>query len=132
MRLKAYIAAMPLTFLAGLAAAAPPTKGEPWKKYDSNQSQMTWVYPVSVTGTNGTTHEASCATVGNDFANITVRYWILGFWSGMNTAKGKMVGKSTDTNGVIGEVKLYCAAHPSSLVTDAVEAVYSALQAAGK
>ena len=42
-----------------------------------------------------------------------VNYWILGYWSGLNTAKNSLVGDKTTANGVIGEVKLYCTAHPS-------------------
>ena len=42
-----------------------------------------------------------------------VNHWILGYWSGLNTAKNSLVGDKTTANGVIGEVKLYCTAHPS-------------------
>ena len=46
-------------------------------------------------------------------ATSTIGYWILGFWSGLNAANNGLVGEATTASGVIGEVKLYCASHPS-------------------
>jgi hypothetical protein len=54
-----------------------------------------------------------------------VNYWILGFWSGLNAARNGLVGDKTTTNGVIGEVKLYCASHPSLGLAQATMDTYA-------
>jgi hypothetical protein len=59
-----------------------------------------------------------------------VNYWILGYWSGLNTAKNGLVGDKTTANGVIGEVKLYCTAHPSLDLPQATFDTYNAMKEA--
>ena len=60
--------------------------------------------------------------------NDTVGSWILGFWSGLNAAKNALVGDGTTANGVIGEVKLYCTAHPSVGLAQATFDTYEAMK----
>jgi len=55
-------------------------------------------------------------------------YWILGFWSGLNAANDALVGDSTTPSGVIGEVKLYCASHPSISLPQATLDTYVAMR----
>ena len=76
-----------------------------------------------------------CADV-NDVgltASGMVGTWILGFWSGLNAAKNAHVGDGTTASGVVGEVKLYCSAHPSVNLAQATLNTYSAMRdSAGK
>lgn len=58
--------------------------------------------------------------------------WIEGYWSGRNAETGSLVGSTTDALGVIGEVKLLCAANPSMIVLEAVDRVYTRMKAAHK
>ena len=58
----------------------------------------------------------------------TIGYWILGFWSGLNAANDALVGDGTTANGVIGEVKLYCASHPSVSLPQATLDTYGAMK----
>lgn len=60
--------------------------------------------------------------------NDTVGSWILGFWSGLNAAHNALVGDGTSANGVLGEVKLYCAAHPSVGLAQATLDTYAAMK----
>lgn len=60
----------------------------------------------------------------------TIGYWILGFWSGLNTANDALVGEATTANGIIGEVKLYCASHPSVSLPQATLDTYSEMRKA--
>jgi hypothetical protein len=53
--------------------------------------------------------------------------WVLGYWSGLNTALTRKVGYTTDANGILGEVNKECAAHPSERLFLAVDAVYQRL-----
>ena len=100
------------TFGIVLAAAAPPR----------SLKELPWSYPPTVGNPDGTErHVASCATADTSItvSGNAISYWILGFWSGMNNALGKQIGRTTDTAGLLGEVKLYCDAHPSATVTEA-------------
>ena len=54
--------------------------------------------------------------------------WILGFWSGLNAAKNAHVGDGTTASGVVGEVKLYCSAHPSVSLAQAALDTYAAMR----
>ena len=75
-----------------------------------------------------------CADVNELGASTstTVGYWILGFWSGLNAANNGLVGDGTTANGVIGEVKLYCTAHPSVTLPQATLDTYTAMKKARK
>jgi len=71
-----------------------------------------------------------CADVNDAGVTATdlVGTWILGFWSGLNAAKNARVGDGTTANGVVGEVKLYCSAHPSVTLAQATLDSYAALR----
>ena len=71
-----------------------------------------------------------CADVNDQglTASSMVGTWILGFWSGLNAAKNAHVGDGTTASGVVGEVKLYCSAHPSLSLAQATFDTYSAMR----
>lgn len=71
---------------------------------------------------------SAISTKGDD----TVGLWILGFWSGMNAANHALVGDSTTASGVIGEVKLYCASHPSADLPQATFDTYATMRKSEK
>lgn len=54
------------------------------------------------------------------------RWWLAGFWTGRNMQNGSngRVGSSTDSEGVIGEIKRVCQAQPSLLLITAAGQVY--------
>ena len=54
------------------------------------------------------------------------RWWLVGFWSGRNMQNGDngRVGSSTDSEGIIGEVKRICAGEPSLQLITAAGRVY--------
>lgn len=58
----------------------------------------------------------------------TIGSWILGFWSGLNAANNALVGEATTASGVVGEVKLYCTAHPSVGLAQATFDTYAAMK----
>jgi hypothetical protein len=70
----------------------------------------------------------SCATwVSQPADEIEGRAWILAFWSGMNAMggnDGRLVGHSTDVEGIIGEVRKYCGERPSAQLWSAVVVVH--------
>ena len=76
--------------------------------------------------------EIVCADVSELDATTTakVNYWILGFWSGLNAARNGLVGESTTASGVVGEVKLYCASHPSLGLAQATMDTYANMKVA--
>ena len=54
------------------------------------------------------------------------RWWLAGFWSGRNMQNGAngRVGSSTDSEGVLGEIKRICQAEPSLQLLTAAARVY--------
>lgn len=75
----------------------------------------------------------SCATwLSSEPQKTSGNWWILGFWSGLNAQTNGKVGQSTDANGVIGEIKLYCEASPSSNLFQATTKVYQRFKAQGR
>lgn len=77
--------------------------------------------------------QQSCATwLSNEGQRAAGNWWILGFWSGLNVQSNGFVGHTTDTNGLIGEVKLYCEASPSTNLITAVTKVYLRFKAQGR
>lgn len=60
--------------------------------------------------------------------------WIMGYWSGLNRAnpQGRTVGRSTDADGLIGEVRKVCEEQPSMKLIDAATQAYVKLQAVGR
>ncbi len=99
---------------------------------------LLWAAPLSAEQTmfgpmrNGA--QFVCADLNEVGASTTdtVGYWILGFWSGLNAANDALVGDSTTANGVVGEVKLYCASHPSVGLPQATLDTYAAMKKARK
>jgi hypothetical protein len=71
-----------------------------------------------------------CADVNGTAAKTDdmVGVWILGFWSGLNAANHALVGDNSSASGVIGEVKLYCAGHPSLGIAQAAFDTYAAMK----
>jgi hypothetical protein len=69
----------------------------------------------------------SCASwIGNPAEELDAKSWIMGYWSGLNTynPNNRLVGQSTDANGVFAEVRLVCRQHPSLPLYDAIRTVY--------
>lgn len=54
--------------------------------------------------------------------------WILGFWSGLNHAKTRMVGQHTNGQGIIAEVRKVCAVRPSMTLVGAAFTAYSEME----
>jgi hypothetical protein len=54
------------------------------------------------------------------------RWWLAGFWTGRNMQNGSngQVGSSTDSEGIIGEVRRVCEAEPSLQLVTAAGHVY--------
>ena len=66
---------------------------------------------------NDTGQMMSCATAFADGnLNESVKWWVLGVWTGLNAATGSNTGANTDSNGMIGELKLRCSQYPSHLL----------------
>ena len=73
----------------------------------------------------------SCATwLANEPNKQTGSHWILGYWTGLNSALGSATGHTTDTLGIIGEVEKACEEAPSESVIMAVSSVYMKMRAA--
>ena len=76
---------------------------------------------------------SSCASWklnnNNDHAG---KMWILGFWSGLNSAADttNFVGIDTDGPAILAEVGLICASSPSMKLQDAIIAHYTKVRAA--
>jgi len=68
--------------------------------------------------------------LANPSLDLAMRQWILGFWSGLNYSKaaGGNVGRGSDADGVIGEVRLICTNSPSDNVATAVLQAYQKLE----
>jgi len=69
----------------------------------------------------------SCAAwLATPAAETEGRWWIVGFWSGRNMQNGGngRVGSSTDSEGIIGEIKRLCQAEPALLLINAAGRVY--------
>ena len=101
-----------------MAIAAPAQAGQPRAAFIYN--------PQTERGAT-----VVCADVTEDgFGEAEL--WVTGFVSGMNAATYQMVGHSTTTSGLLGEVKLYCAKHPSDRLMNAVFQTYEQMKATGK
>lgn len=111
--------------------AAAPAKHGPWESYQ--RQQTSWGIPVSVSGSDGHGHEASCADAANNMHDLSLAYWIYGYFTGRNMGSTtNMVGHTTDSAGIIGEVKLYCDTHPSATVTEATTQTYLKMAREGR
>ncbi len=73
----------------------------------------------------------SCATWQQNPRTVSEgEVWIFGFWSALNIANpaNHLVGRDTDSAGVVGEVKKACDAHPSATLSDVILDVYHRLE----
>ena len=69
----------------------------------------------------------SCAAwLATPASDTEGRWWIAGYWSGRNMQNGArgQVGSSTDSEGIIGEIRRACQAEPSLLLITAAARVY--------
>ena len=58
--------------------------------------------------------------------------WIAGYWSGINLALKRDVGKQTDFGGIMDAIERECRSSPSELVLDAIAATYEKMAAGGR
>jgi hypothetical protein len=58
--------------------------------------------------------------------------WIAGYWSGINLALKRQVGKQTDFGGIMDEIEKECRSAPSEPVLDAIAVTYEKMAAAGR
>ena len=58
--------------------------------------------------------------------------WIMGFWSGLNRATVRVVGSTTDGDGIIEEVRKLCKEQPALKISSATYEVYSRFQSSEK
>jgi hypothetical protein len=100
--------------LLGAVMLAIPFLSPP-QKNDSNRSIWT------IGGT-----ESCAAWLATPASETEGRWWIAGFWSGRNMQNGPngRVGSSSDSEGIIGEIKRVCQAEPSLLLISAAGRVY--------
>lgn len=66
----------------------------------------------------------SCASAYEPGQDVERTVWVLGFWSGMNTATASTRGDQTDGLGILAEVKLRCSRSPSKLLAQAAYEVW--------
>jgi len=71
--------------------------------------------------------ESCAAWLGTPSSETEGRWWIAGFWSGRNMQNGGngRVGSSTDSEGIIGEIRRVCQAEPSLPLINAAGRVYT-------
>lgn len=76
----------------------------------------------------------SCATWNSNrsTAEVEGRAFILGFWSGRNSALGLSVGETAGTDGIVEEVRLLCRAEPSLPLASATLRTYDRLRLAAR
>lgn len=75
---------------------------------------------------------ASCATyLGDRSLRINADGWILGFWTGFNFANeaNHLVGITSDSRGIVGEVARICRSQPSVPLYMTVKSVYQTMAA---
>jgi hypothetical protein len=70
--------------------------------------------------------ESCAAWLATPASETEGRWWIAGFWSGRNMQNGAngRVGSSTDSEGVIGEIRRVCVAEPTLLLITAAGRIY--------
>ena len=54
--------------------------------------------------------------------------WVMGYFTGLNSASQGQTGRTTDGDGIMAEVELLCRREPSLLLIDAAERVYATLR----
>lgn len=75
--------------------------------------------------------EASCAKAWLFDSAQYSRAWVHGYWTGLNAANGRSVGKTTGDVGIEMEVRKRCADHPSATLITAATQAYLALAGRG-
>jgi hypothetical protein len=70
----------------------------------------------------------SCATSWQEENSDASYAWVMGYWTGLNAASGQGIGRQTDGNGIVGEVKLLCKTKPSLDLLSATTQVYLAME----
>jgi hypothetical protein len=66
----------------------------------------------------------SCGTALAEENYASSYAWVMGYFTGFNTALGSKTGHSTDGDGIMAEVQLLCHREPNSKLIDVVERVY--------
>lgn len=77
---------------------------------------------------------ASCATYLQDRSlRINADGWILGYWTGMNfeDEANHLVGKTTDSRGIVGAVAQACKGAPATPLYKAVRQMYQDMKDKG-
>lgn len=73
---------------------------------------------------------ATQCAIALDAAHYDVSFaWVMGYFTGMNTAAQAKTGGTTDGEGIMAEVQLLCHREPETLLIDAAERVYLSMQA---
>ena len=94
-----------------------------------SESNLAQLFPPTENGAN-----ISCASALHpaDKFESDIRSWVLGFWSGQNFEGRALVGRNTDSNGIVGEVEKVCRSQPSMLFISAVRSTYMDMKKAGR
>lgn len=79
----------------------------------------------------------SCAAAVTPSNKLQWASWVMGFWSGLNAhasaeRQTANIGESTDAQGVVAEIELYCSANPSTPLSDATFLVHGRLKMMGR
>ena len=85
---------------------------------------------TALAGWFGGPQSQTCAVWMHD--PIAQGSWIAGYWSGINLALHRQVGRQTDFAGIMDEIEKECRSSPSEPVLDAIAATYERLAAAGR
>lgn len=71
---------------------------------------------------------SDCATALDQAHYETSYAWVMGYFTGLNTASQGKTGQTTDGDGIMAEVQLLCHREPSLPLIDAAERVYAMMQ----
>lgn len=80
-------------------------------------------------------YDESCARVVNGVSqhqDEASKLYALGVWTGLNMGYDIATGHATDSDGIWGEIKLFCSNHPSEKLLDATVWTYFKLKTAGR
>lgn len=70
----------------------------------------------------------SCARAFLPSRSTEREAWVMGYWSGLNTAAQSMAGHDTEIDGILAEVKLRCNRRPATELMQAVLDVWGAMR----
>lgn len=73
----------------------------------------------------------SCAKAFSSYEQFATFAWIMGFFTGRDDGK-RQTGRSTDGDGIVGEVKKLCADEPSTPLIAATIRVYDRMRQQGR